>query len=155
MTILSLGCYSSRSERSVRNLTASQCTIDKLQPLPVRLEGRCMYDTTRSVQKDAEWFDLSGDKIYSRLPIPIHKVYPKYSFDTTKSDIYGTVFVKAYVDSTGRVIRACIIKNNGVTEFEIPALRAAMQWIFEPALSISSGHPLGALVSIPFRKDNN
>jgi TonB family protein len=153
--ILLIGCSPVTGERMIRRDRIVQHTLDNGKPLSVHLVDRCMYDTTRFVPNDVNWFDSIADKIYIDSPRSIHEVMPRDFSDTTHSPMRGTIWVKAYVDSTGKIIRACIIKSESSIDFDELILRAAMQWEFEPALAVGGDRHLGAFVMIPFRQKDN
>jgi TonB family protein len=127
----------------------TRSSVDAGLPLPVRVEDYCMVDTTRQMPENAEW-PVIFDKIYKRHPVPVQQIMPPGLAESNGSGRSGAVMVKAFIDSTGKVIRACIISSTATPGFETASLRAAMQWTFTPAEG-NHGQPLGCWVTIPFR----
>ncbi|HTK81255.1 MAG TPA: hypothetical protein VL633_03110, partial [Bacteroidota bacterium] len=109
----------------------TRSSVDAGLPLRVRMEDHCMVDTTRQMPENAEW-PVIGDKIYDRRPVPVQQIMPPGSAESNGSG-RSAVMVKAFIDSTGKVIRACIISSTATPGFETASLRAAMQWTFTPA----------------------
>ena len=81
-------------------------------------------------------------------PEPIKTVQPSYPAAAKKDKIEGTVWVKVWVDETGKVADATIEKSDA-NVFEGTAIDAVKQWRFKPALS--KGKPVSVWVTIPFR----
>jgi TonB family protein len=85
----------------------------------------------------------------SKEPEPLKKVIPKYPKEALNAGIEATVWIKILIDKDGKPIRAFVEKAHGtkiklnkfddttyefVEIFKQPALDAAMQWRFSPAL---------------------
>lgn len=81
-------------------------------------------------------------------PIPIKAVQPPYPEIARRAGIQGSVVLRVWVDKEGKVRQANIVKSDADI-FNQPAIDAAMQWVFAPAL-MKSG-PVSVWVSIPFR----
>ena len=139
------GCYTLLHEQGHPKTTGAQIAIDAGHPLPVRIEDRCMYDTLRAMPKDAEWLESPAGNLYTRMPRNVLEVLPQWSGSKGNPRNQHVWWIRAYVDSAGEVIRACIIRSDSDMDLDEPILRAAMQWQFEPAFD--GLHALGAFVS--------
>jgi protein TonB len=85
---------------------------------------------------------------YEKAPEPIKQITPKYPDLATRAGLEGTVWVKIWVDKEGRARKAVVLKSDAEI-FNQPAVDAAMQWVFTPAM-MKNG-PVSVWVSIPFR----
>jgi len=85
---------------------------------------------------------------YDQAPEPIKQVTPKYPDLATRAGMEGTVWVKLWIDETGKVVKAEVLKSDAEI-FDQPALDAGKQWLFKPAMS--KGKPIAVWVSVPFR----
>jgi|GEM_PF-6825154 len=79
-------------------------------------------------------------------PVEIHRVNPEYPKPALRSGIQGTVVVKALIGTTGRILRAEIMKGDRNLNEE--ALKAAYQFKFKPGKI--NGRAVLVWVSIPF-----
>ncbi len=85
---------------------------------------------------------------YEKAPVVISKVEPVYPALAVKSGLEGNVFLKVWVNESGSVVDAAIIRTDQEV-FNGAALEAAKQWKFKPA--VLNGKPVAVWVSIPFR----
>jgi TonB family protein len=85
---------------------------------------------------------------YDKAPDAIKKVQPKYPAAASKDSIEGTVWLKVWIDETGTVAQVNVVKSNA-ERFDEPAITAAKQWTFKPAMK--DGKPVALWVTIPFR----
>ncbi len=83
-----------------------------------------------------------------KQPIPIVQVQPDYPIPARDAGIGGVVWVKLLVAKTGTVTKAVVIKSDAEI-FNQPALEAARQWEFIPAMK--GGRPTAVWAVIPFR----
>lgn len=90
-------------------------------------------------------FDLSGIQQEARA---IYRASPVYPAELRGKKIEGLVEVICIVDATGKVTDARIKRTNHPA-FEKPALDAARQWKFEPA--VRRGQRDTSHVTVPFR----
>jgi TonB family protein len=81
------------------------------------------------------------------LPHVVKRVVPVYPELALRAGLTGRVFVKVWVDKEGRV-RKALAMGEGNEIFHQPAVDAAMQFVFTPA--IMNGRPVSVWVSIPF-----
>ena len=98
-------------------------------------------------EREAEYTN-TGPSIV-RIPIPIKQVKPEIP-DSLRG-IHATVWVKALVGRRGNVWRAEVQKSDGAM-FNEPAIAAARQWKFKPAIEYDQ--PVACWTSIPFRFGN-
>jgi TonB family protein len=81
-------------------------------------------------------------------PVLIRGGVPVYPPLAASLGLEGRVWVKIWVDTEGRVRKAVVLKSSAEM-FEASALKAAMEFLFAPA--IMNGHPVSVWVSIPFQ----
>lgn len=103
-------------------------------------------DTTLH-EKPFEKEDI-GCVFYESMAMPVYEPRPDYPETAAQSMIEGDVWVKAFVDSTGRVIYAYIAKSNNVI-FNKTSLQAMVQWKFSPA--VLQDKRIGVWVAYPFK----
>jgi eukaryotic-like serine/threonine-protein kinase len=84
---------------------------------------------------------------YERAPEPIRRVAPRYPEAANKAELEGTVWVRVWVDKQGKARKALVMKSDAEI-FNQPAIDAAMQWIFSPAM-MKNG-PVSVWVEVPF-----
>ncbi len=82
-------------------------------------------------------------------PEPVKMVQPTYPDLAIRAGLEGTVYVKVLVSKEGKVEKAVMVKNDGMNVFDEPAITAAKQWVFTPA--IMNGHPVRVWVMVPLR----
>jgi protein TonB len=83
-----------------------------------------------------------------REPMVLKSVKPVYPEIALKAGLEGTVFVKLWVDKTGKVRLVKVVKG----EYEVlnqAAVSAAEQFVFTPAV-MNSG-PVSVWVGMPFK----
>ena len=85
---------------------------------------------------------------YEKSPALIKDAKPVYPEIARRAGVEGTVWVKVWVDKEGKVRKAEIQKSDADI-FNQPAIDAAMQWVFTPAL-MKNG-PVSVWVSRPLR----
>jgi protein TonB len=83
-----------------------------------------------------------------KLPVPIKIVQPEYPDMARRTGMEGTVQVKCWVDKEGKVKKVVLLKSDADI-FTQPAIDAAYQWVFTPA--IMNNGPVSVWTSIPFR----
>jgi periplasmic protein TonB len=85
---------------------------------------------------------------YEKEPVVVKQVKPAYPDIALRAGLEGNVFVKVWVDKEGKVRQAVLLKSDAPI-FEEPALEAARQYVFTPA--VMQKGPVSVWVSIPFR----
>jgi protein TonB len=85
---------------------------------------------------------------YETAPEVIKQVQPVYPEAARRDSIEGTVWLKVWIDESGDVVQVNLQKSDGKM-FDQPAIAAAKQWTFKPA--VLKGKPVAVWVSIPFR----
>lgn len=83
-----------------------------------------------------------------KQPVPVKQINPVYPEIARRAGVEGTVWVKILVDKDGKAKKAVIMKSDAEI-FNEPALEAARQWVFTPAL-MNNG-PVAVWAAIPFR----
>ena len=83
-----------------------------------------------------------------KQPVPVKQVQPAYPEIARRASVEGTVWVKILVDKEGKAKKAVIMKSDAEI-FNEPALEAARQWVFTPAL-MNNG-PVAVWAAVPFR----
>ena len=81
-------------------------------------------------------------------PIPVKVISPEYPEIAKRAGVEGTVYVKVLVDKEGKPKKAVILKSDAEI-FNDPAIAAAMQFVFTPA--IMNNGPVAVWAAIPFR----
>ncbi len=85
---------------------------------------------------------------YEKEPVVVRKVEPKYPEIALRAGLEGNVYLKVWVDKEGKVRKAVILKSDAEI-FNEEAKKAALQWVFTPA--VMQQGPVDVWVSIPFR----
>jgi protein TonB len=83
-----------------------------------------------------------------KQPEPVNKVFPHYPEIARRAGVEGTVHVNMWVTKDGRVQQAIVVRTTHEL-FNQPALDAALQWTFTPA--IMNNGPVAVWVTVPFR----
>lgn len=83
-----------------------------------------------------------------KQPVPIKSPSPQYPEIARRAGVEGTVWVKIWVDKEGKPVKA-IVQKSDAELFNQPAIDAAMQWRFTPA--VMNNGPVAVWVSIPFK----
>lgn len=83
-----------------------------------------------------------------KQPVPVKSPPPAYPEIARRAGVEGTVWVKIWVDKEGKAKKAQILKSDAEL-FNQPAIDAAMQWVFTPA--VMNNGPVAVWVSIPFK----
>lgn len=82
---------------------------------------------------------------YDSPPRVIKMERPKYPQDAFVKKIEGTVEVEIVIDSTGRVVKARVVRS--IPALDAAALQTVYQWVFSPA--IKNGRPVATMASAP------
>ena len=91
---------------------------------------------------------LEGYIAVEKDPVLVKMVKPEYPDLARRAQVEGTVYVKVIVGKDGRTRKPQIVKSDADI-FNEPAMTAALQCLFTPAL-MNSG-PVAVWVTIPFR----
>jgi protein TonB len=83
-----------------------------------------------------------------KLPVPVKQVQPEYPEIARRAGVEGIVWVKILVDKEGKSKKAIIAKSDSEI-FDELAIKAALQWVFTPAM-MNNG-PVAVWVTVPFR----
>lgn len=81
-------------------------------------------------------------------PVPVKQVNPEYPEIARRAGVEGTVWVKILVDKEGRAKKAVIMKSDNDI-FNENAIKAALGWVFTPAM-MNNG-PVAVWAAVPFR----
>ncbi len=81
-------------------------------------------------------------------PVPIKQVNPEYPEIARRAGVEGTVWVKILVDKEGKAKKAVLMKSDNEI-FNESAIKAAMGWVFTPAM-MNNG-PVAVWAAVPFR----
>lgn len=82
-----------------------------------------------------------------KQPVPVKQVVPEYPDIARRAGIEGTVWVKILVDKEGKAKKALVMKSDAEI-FNDPAIKAAMQFVFTPAM-MNNG-PVAVWAAMPF-----
>ncbi|MCX8009714.1 MAG: energy transducer TonB, partial [Ignavibacteria bacterium] len=85
---------------------------------------------------------------FEKGPEIIKQVVPEYPDLARRANLEGKVWVKIWVDKEGKPRKAEVIKSDAEI-FNEPAVKAAMQFLFTPAM-MNNG-PVAVWVTIPFK----
>lgn len=85
---------------------------------------------------------------YDQPPEVVKQVQPDYPNEALANKAEGTVWVNVWIDETGNVVEAKVMKTEAEV-FNQAAVAAAKQWTFKPA--ILNGKPVAVWVMVPFR----
>ncbi len=83
-----------------------------------------------------------------KQPVPVKQVQPVYPEIARRAGVEGVVWVKILVDKEGKAKKAVVAKSDAEI-FNDPAIEAAKQWVFTPAM-MNNG-PVAVWAVIPFR----
>jgi protein TonB len=83
-----------------------------------------------------------------KQPVPVKQVQPDYPEIARRAGVEGTVWIKILVDKEGKAKKAVVMKSDAEI-FDEPAKKAAMQWVFTPAMMNNGPVPVWA--AVPFR----
>ncbi len=83
-----------------------------------------------------------------KQPVPVKQVQPTYPEIARRAGVEGVVWVKILVDKEGKAKKAVVYKSDAEI-FNEPAVEAAKQWAFTPAM-MNNG-PVAVWAVIPFR----
>jgi len=101
------------------------------------------------IQKDIQIEEDPADFVpVEKQPIPVKQVKPEYPDLARRAGIEGTVWVKILVDKEGKAKKAVVMKSDADV-FNEPAVKAALQWVFTPAM-MNNG-PVAVWAAVPFR----
>ncbi len=81
-------------------------------------------------------------------PQVIKQIAPEFPEIARRAGVEGTVWVNCLVDKNGRVKKAIVMKSDNPI-FEEPAIEAARQWLFTPA--IMNNGPIAVWATVPFK----
>jgi protein TonB len=93
--------------------------------------------------------DINEFIAVEKEPRVVKGVKPEYPDIARRAGIEGVVWVKILVDKEGKPRKAVVIKSEGGEVLNEAAMKAAMQFVFTPAL-MNRG-PVACWVVIPFR----
>jgi periplasmic protein TonB len=82
---------------------------------------------------------------YDQAPRPIKITRPQYPQEAFVKKIEGMVELRILIDSTGRVVRAEVVKS--IPLLDAAAIRTVQEWIFAPA--IKDGRPVATIATAP------
>lgn len=83
-----------------------------------------------------------------KQPTPLKVVQPEYPDSARRAGIEGTVYVKVLVEKDGKASKVVVIKSDAEI-FNEPAVKAALQWTFTPAMLHDK--PIAVWAAVPFR----
>lgn len=142
------GCLPSGRRHLLRGNIQPVHVPDQGRLLPIYLSDSLAYDSTLTSLPECPIEDFGNP--YDRLPVPIRIVEPLYPPDNDRErrqDI--VIWVMAYVDTTGAVSWARILKSN-FRPANQAVLHAAMQYTFTPA--VLHGTSVPNCCALPFMK---
>jgi protein TonB len=93
--------------------------------------------------------DMNTFVAVEKMPQVVKSAVPVYPEVAVRSGIEGVVYVKVLVDKEGKPKRAVVIRETPENIFSQAALKAAMEYVFTPA--VMNAGPVTVWVTIPFR----
>jgi len=103
------------------------------------------FNAASNLVEQIDVFELSQ---LDRAPSPTMQIQPSYPADLQRQGISGDVVLMLVLDEKGRV-REAKVERSSNPGFERPAVDAARQWVFEPA--VKDGKPVRARLRAPIR----
>lgn len=85
---------------------------------------------------------------YEKAPVPIKQVQPNYPEIAKRAGVEGTVWVRIWVDKEGKARKVVVMKSDAEV-LNDEAIKAAMQWLFTPAMQHNG--PVSVWVAVPFK----
>ncbi|HET7746510.1 MAG TPA: TonB family protein [Vicinamibacteria bacterium] len=82
---------------------------------------------------------------YDQPPRPIKMTRPQYPQEAFVKKIEGTVDLEILIDSTGRVVKARVVRS--IPLLDAAAIQTVTQWVFSPA--IKNGRPVATIATAP------
>lgn len=107
--------------------------------------GVAVIESDIEIQEDGPPPDFVA---FEKAPEVVKQVAPKYPELARRAGMEGTVFVRVWVDKEGKV-RKVEIQKSDAEIFNQPAIEAAEQMIFTPA--VQGGSPVSVWVAMPFK----
>ncbi|KAA0224304.1 energy transducer TonB [bacterium] len=107
--------------------------------------GEVVFEQDIQIEEDGPPPDFVP---FEKEPVAIKKPSPTYPEIARKAGLEGTVWLKVWVDKEGKV-RKAVVQKSDAEIFNQPAIDAATQWVFTPALQQNG--PVAVWISIPFR----
>jgi len=129
------------AEVSPEQTIASQEELAAVQSPVISMEGDgggIQVEQDLKVELDEEPPDFVP---VEKQPVPVKQVPPEYPDIAKRAGVQGTVWVKCLVDKE--------IMKSDAEIFNEPAIQAALQWVFTPA--IMNNGPVAVWAAIPFR----
>ncbi|MFC1595642.1 energy transducer TonB [Gemmatimonadota bacterium] len=112
--------------------------------------------TDQSMQRDAPPPPESSSQespfflAWEAPPIVIDKVNPTYPAAALKRGIKGHVILKVYIDETGKVVRAEVVRSIPPGVFDEAAAECVLQWKYQPARQRDIAIPVISTVRVNF-----
>lgn len=135
------------AEVSPEQTIATQQELSAVQT-PIIAEGNLPGIAIEQDIKIEDEPDPSAFIPVEKQPVPVKQVQPEYPEIARRAGVEGTVWVKILVDKDGKAKKAIIMKSDAEV-FNEPALQAALQFVFTPAM-MNNG-PVAVWAAVPFR----
>lgn len=103
------------------------------------------FNTASNMVDQIDVFELSQ---LDKAPTPTMQIPPNYPAEMQRNKVSGDVVLMLVLDEKGRV-REAKVERSSNPAFERPAIDAAKQWMFEPA--VKDGKPVRARLRAPIR----
>jgi protein TonB len=85
---------------------------------------------------------------YEKGPVPVREIRPEYPEIARRAGVEGTVWIKILVDKEGKAKKAVVMKSDAEI-FNESAIKAALQYVFTPAM-MNNG-PVAVWAAVPFK----
>jgi len=133
------------AEVSPEQTIATQTELQQVQGPATGAEGTGGVQVQQDIKIEDE--DPADFVPVEKQPIPVKQVSPDYPELARKAQMEGTVYVKILVDKEGKAKKAVVAKTESEI-FNDNAVKAALQWVFTPAM-MNNG-PVAVWVVVPF-----
>jgi protein TonB len=133
------------AEVSPEQTIASQQELSAIQSPVVQQQNDEQVQIEQDINIDEEPPDFVP---VEKQPVPVKQVQPDYPEIARRAGVEGTVWVKILVDKEGKAKKAVVMKSDAEI-FNEPAQKAALQWVFTPAM-MNNG-PVAVWAAVPFR----
>lgn len=135
------------AEVSPEQTIATQQELSAIQsPVIAQQSGGEQVQIEQDIQIDEE--EPPDFVPVEKQPVPVKQVQPDYPEIARRAGVEGTVWVKILVDKEGKAKKAVVMKSDAEI-FNEPAIAAALQWVFTPAM-MNNG-PVAVWAAVPFR----
>lgn len=133
------------AEVSPEQTIATQQELSQIQSPVLQQQGNENMEIQQDIQIEEDPPEFVP---VEKQPVPVKQVQPEYPEIARRAGVEGTVWIKILVDKEGKAKKALVMKSDA-DMFNEPAIQAALQWVFTPAM-MNNG-PVAVWAAVPFR----